>query len=578
MNSIPWSVKIATLKNWHLRSLKRREYFAMSAFQEQLIGLQGRMASRAMAIEDDVPEILNSLPVRISDAVSYWAEHSPDRPALVEGSSTWTYRQLASSVIRTSAWLLASSVRPGDRVMLVCENCRAFVAILFALSDIDAWPVLVNARLSAREVGEIQNHCSARRVIYTTDASSQAAEHANRHGAIMENPVDWGTVAVGALNETAPEMNVPEPAQRVAALIYTSGTTGTPKGIMLSHRNLLFVAAVSARIRSLTPDDRLCGILPMSHAVGLSVVLLGTLLSGATLHLSPRFDPMTARTVLERDRITVMLGAPVIFSQFLQYAKLRALKVLRFPALRIISSSGAPLDSEIKSEVENLFGMVLHNGYGVTECSPNIASTRVEEPRTDTSVGRVFPGVEVKLIDRDGQPVANGEVGELLVRGPNVMKGYYRAPEETAAAIDAEGWFRTRDLARLEDGNLFIVGRAKELIVRSGFSVYPAEVESVLNSHPQVAQSAVIGQPVKGNEEVVAFVQLLPGSSLTVADLAEYSAQHLASYKRPSEILLVATMPATLTGKIMKDELRKMAQNLPVELNGPAPATKQMKL
>lgn len=508
-----------------------------------------------------MPEILNNLPVRISDVVNYWEEHSPDQPALVEGSGTWTYRQLASSVTRTSTWLLASGIRPGDRVMLLCENCRAFVAILLALANIDAWPILINGRLSSREVDEIQNHCSARRVIYTTDASPQAAEHARRHGAILENPVDWGTVAVGALNETAePEMNDPVPAQRVAALIYTSGTTGTPKGIMLSHKNLLFVGAIAAQIRSLTPADRMYGILPMSHAVGLSVVLLGTLLSGATLYLSPRFDPMTARTVLERERITVMLGAPVMFSQFLQYAKLRALTALKFPALRIISSSGAPLDSAIKSEIENLFGMVLHNGYGITECSPNIASTRVEEPRTDTSVGRVFPGVEVKLIDRDGQPVANGEVGELLVRGPNVMKGYYCAPEETAAAIDAEGWFRTRDLARLEDGNLFIVGRAKELIVRSGFNVYPAEVESVLNSHPQVAQSAVIGRAVKGNEEVVAFVQLLSGSPLTVADLAEYAAQHLAPYKRPSEIFFVTAMPATLTGKVMKDQLAKMAE------------------
>jgi acyl-CoA synthetase (AMP-forming)/AMP-acid ligase II len=204
--------------------------------------------------------------------------------------------------------------------------------------------------------------------------------------------------------------------------------------------------------------------------------------------------------------------------------------------------------------------MVLHNGYGVTECSPTIAQTRIEAPRSDVSVGPVFPGVEVKLVGRDGKPVAEGDVGELRVGGPSVMKGYYRAPDETAAAIDAEGWFNTRDLARLQDGNLFIVGRTKELIVRFGFNVYPAEVEAVLNAHPAVAQSAVIGRSVEGNEEVIAFVQLIPGSSVTSAELAEYAARQLAPYKRPSQVLIVSAMPVTPTGKVIKDELAKIVE------------------
>jgi acyl-CoA synthetase (AMP-forming)/AMP-acid ligase II len=298
----------------------------------------------------------------------------------------------------------------------------------------------------------------------------------------------------------------------------------------------------------------------MSHAVGLSVVLLGSLLSGATLYLAPRFDPMRARGVLEQDQLTVVLGTPAMFALLLQYAKLRGVQSLVFPKLRIISSSGAPLHAAIKSGIESLFGMVLHNGYGVTECSPTIAQTRIEAPRSDVSVGPIFPGVEVKLVGRDGKPVADGDVGELRVGGPSVMKGYYRAPDETAAAIDAEGWFNTRDLARLQDGNLFIVGRTKELIVRFGFNVYPAEVEAVLNAHPAVAQSAVIGRSVEGNEEVIAFVQLIPGSSVTSAELAEYAARQLAPYKRPSQVLIVSAMPVTPTGKVIKDELAKMVE------------------
>jgi acyl-CoA synthetase (AMP-forming)/AMP-acid ligase II len=330
---------------------------------------------------------------------------------------------------------------------------------------------------------------------------------------------------------------------------------------MLTHRNLLFLAAVSADIRSLTPEDRLYGILPMSHAVGLSVVLLGTLLSGATLYLVPRFDPVAMLASLEKDRLTVLLGAPSMFSLLLEYAKLKGFKSLKFPALRIIASASAPLHLPLKSAVENLFGLVLHNGYGVTECSPTIAQTRVEAPRADTSIGRVFPGLEVKLVGLDRKPRAEGEVGELWVRGPNVMKGYYRAPEETAAAIDAEGWFNTRDLARMEDGNLFIVGRTKELIVHFGHNVYPAEVEAVLNACPGVVRSAVIGRSVggtEGDEEVVAFVQLLPGSPSTSTTLAEHAARHLAPYKRPSQIFIIPAMPLTLTGKIAKGDLAKM--------------------
>ena len=504
-----------------------------------------------------------NLPNRISDVIKPWCEDSPDHAALVEASGTWTYRQLATSISDTQQWLVGSGVRPGDRVMLVCENCRAFVATLLAIAALDAWPVLVNARLSARELDEIRDHCGARRIIYTTSVSSHAREHAKRHGAVMREVTNLGPVAIGPINDRVqPESVDDEAAQRVAALIYTSGTTGLAKGVMLTHRNLLFVAAESARIRSLKPSDRLYGVLPMSHAVGLSVVLLGSLLSGATLYLASRFDPVAGLATLEKEQLTVVLGAPGMFSLLADYAKLKGLKSLKFSALRIISSSGAPLQPTVKKLVEGLFGIALHNGYGVTECSPNIAQAVVGEHRDDTSVGRILPGVEVQLVGSDQKPVPDGEVGELWVRGPNVMKGYYHAPEETAAAINAEGWFNTRDLARLENGYLFIVGRTKELIVRFGENVYPAEVEAVLNAHPAVVRSAVMGRLVEGTEggeEVIAFVQLSPSSSTSKADLAQYAAQHLAPYKRPTQILLVPSMPLTPTGKVVKGELAKVA-------------------
>jgi long-chain acyl-CoA synthetase len=518
-------------------------------------------------MRDSPAEPLTNLPDRISDVIQPWAESSPDRLALVEASGGWSYRQLASAGSDARNWLVDSGVRPGDRVMIVCENCRAFVAILLALASLDAWPVLVNARLAGSELDEIRDHSGARRVIYTTSVSPHAREHAKRHGAVIQQPGSLGPVAIGPLNETVqPEPIDPDVSQRIAALIYTSGTTGLPKGVMLTHRNLLFVAAVSAQIRSLTPEDRLYGVLPMSHAVGLSVVLLGSLLSGATLYLAWRFDPVAALATFEKEKLTVALGAPGMFSLLGEYAKMKGLTSLNFPALRIISSSGAPLQPVLKAQIESLFGATLYNGYGVTECSPNIAQAAVGERRADTSVGKILPGVEVQLVGSNQQPVAEGEVGELWVRGPNVMKGYYRAPEETAAAVNPDGWFNTRDLARLENGYLFIVGRSKELIIRFGENVYPTEVEAVLNAYPGVVRSAVIGRTVEGTqggEEVIAFVQLSAASTTSEAELAQHAAQHLAPYKRPSQILLVPSMPLTPTGKVIKGELARLNQFAP---------------
>jgi acyl-CoA synthetase (AMP-forming)/AMP-acid ligase II len=296
----------------------------------------------------------------------------------------------------------------------------------------------------------------------------------------------------------------------------------------------------------------------MCHVTGLSMQFLGTLLSGATLYLIPRFDPMKARAALEKNRLTVLYGVPFLYSQFLEYAHLRELKSLYFPDLRLMTSSGAPLLPHVKAAVEDLFGLPLYNGYGVSECSPIISITRPGAPRSD-SAGPPYPGVEVKIMGQDRREVAEGEIGELWVRGPNVMKGYYRAPELTAGSINCDGWFNTQDLARIENGNIFVVGRTKELIIRFGFNVYPIEVEDVLNTYPGVARTAVIGlsDDKTGEQEVVALVQLTPDSEATILDLSKYAAQNLAAYKRPTTIRIVTELPLNPSGKVMKRELAK---------------------
>jgi len=499
------------------------------------------------------------LPDRIADVLERQAKLLPTGVAVVEPSGQWTYGELREVVNQTRTWLGESGVRAGDRVIVIAENCRAFVALIFAISSLDAWPVPVNARLSGREIDQIREHCGARRTIYTTAVSAHARQHAERDKAQVVDIPGAGRVAISALNEgVVPEQVEQDGARQVALLLYTSGTTGQPKAVMLTHRNVLFVASSSSKIRSLTPDDRIYALLPMSHVVGFSVVLLGTLLSGATLVITPRFDPVAMVKDVASYGLTVVLGVPSMFALLVEYAKLKGITTFNFPSLRVISSSGAPLGSQLKGEVERLFGLVLCNGYGITECSPTIAQVRIESPRTDTSVGPALPGVELKVIGDDGRSLPEGEVGELRVRGPNVMKGYYRAPEETAAVIDSEGWFNTRDLARIEEGNLFVIGRAKELIIRFGFNVYPAEVENVLNAHPAVVRSAVVGRRAagsQGDEEVVAFVQCAQNAQISADELSAHAASRLAPYKVPSQFVMVAEMPMTSTGKIVKDKL-----------------------
>lgn len=508
----------------------------------------------------DTAALLAGLPARLSDIVRRGAVRAPHDHALHDGRRHWTYAELAQAVDDTAALLRQLKVRGGDRVMVVAENCVAQVVLTFACAAVDAWVVHVNGRLSAREVDQIRDHSGARRVFYTASCSPEAAAHGQRHGA---RPADtpFGQWMIGALNRAC----VPEPASadgalQTAALLYTTGTTGQPKGVMLSHRSLLFIAAVSSRLRGLQASDRAWGVLPISHVYGLASVMLGTLYAGACLYLCPRFQPALLLQALERDRLTIVQGVPGMYARLLETLATPGQRLAT--QLRFVYAGGSPLTPNLKADVEQLFGLPLHNGYGLTESAPTISQTRLDRPRADTSVGMVIPGVEARVVDVNGADVASGTPGELWVRGPNVMLGYYREPALSAAAMRPGGWLDTGDIARIEDdGALFIAGRTKELIIRSGFNVYPLEVETVLNAHPGVTQSAVVGRnAADGNEEVVAYVELDPRHQATLDELHRHLAAALAPYKRPAEIIAMAALPAAASGKILKNQLRQMAQ------------------
>jgi long-chain acyl-CoA synthetase len=505
-------------------------------------------------------ELLAGLPHRLHDVFQPWAESAPGQPALISDGMVWTYGDLPGIVDGAAGQLRNHGARPGDRIMIVSENSLALAALVLAASAIDAWSVVVNPRLSERELDQIRDHCGARLVYYAVEVSELAAVHARRHDAHDVDMGSLGTVAVSPLNQsTEPEPVEEDGARQVAALLYTSGTTGNPKGVMLTHRNILFNANISRMLRKPTPQDVIYGVLPMSHIVGFSIILAGTLMGGSAVHIVPKYDPAAFVKAVREDGISLLFGVPTTYQRMLEYKATNGLDALPRGRLRGLYVAGAPLDPTLKTMIEQEFGQPLLNGYGITECAPGISGVRSNAPRTDCSVGTILPGIEVRLMGRDGVPVANGEVGELHARGPNVMRGYYRAPDATSAAIDRDGWFNTGDLARLEGEALFIVGRTKELIIRSGFNVYPAEVEAVLSAHPSVVQSAVVGRAVHANEEVVAYVQLLPGSATTVDELMEHAVRHLTAYKRPSEIVVLDALPASSTGKILKHRLAATA-------------------
>jgi long-chain acyl-CoA synthetase len=529
----------------------------------------GRFVVAVLSETINLDQIAVGLPSRIHQVTARQVAKVPDRIALTEDGISWSYRDLERHVGEVAAVLASLGIRAGDRMVVVSENCIALAALLLAASRLDAWAIVANPRLSARELDQIRDHSGARRMFFTSSVSKEAAAHASRYGARSQQIGALPELGIGPLNESATvEPAVADPVKQVAVLIYTSGTTGTPKGVMLTHDNLLISARTTAHIRKMSADDKIYLVLPISHIVGISLLIM-TLMVGGTVRMVSKYDPAAAARAIAEEGVTILNGVPATYQRLLEYKSVAGLKRLDPGALRLIAVAGAPLDLNLKSRVEKEFGLPLLNGYGITECSPGISGVRLDAPRADQAVGTLLPGVEARVRTIDGIPLSRGEVGELHVRGRNVMRGYYRAPELTAKVIDSEGWFNTGDLARFDGDCLYIVGRTKEMIIRSGFNVYPAEVEAVLSSHKDVVQCAVVGRVADGNEEIVGFVQLLPGSRATPGDLMSFIRFQLTSYKRPSKIIILDALPATSTGKILK---HKLAESLRGGGGDPAPA------
>lgn len=506
---------------------------------------------------------LAALPQRLHDVILPWLESRPDALALQDERRSLTYAEFDQATRQAAEHLKAQGLRPGDRLLIVAENCVALPILFFAASRLDAWACVVNARLSGAELDAIYRHSGARLAVFLHRDSAAAGEHAGRFKA---GEFDWpatGPLRVSPVNTDA----VPEPvqalgAEQVAALIYTSGTTGQPKGVMLTHRNLVFIGDSARRNRAITPADVAYCILPMSHVYGLASVLIGMLTSGGTLRIESRFDPERVARAWLDDGVTFMHGVAAMYAKVLEWSRATGTS-LRRTSLRVAQGGGGPLSQALKDDFEATVGVPLHLGYGMTEAAPTIAQTRLDAPRRDISSGPPIPGVEVRRVDGDGNEAAADQVGEIWVRGPNVMKGYYHDPEQTAAALTPDGWLRTGDLGIQDDeGNITIVGRSKELIIRSGFNVYPTEVEGAINAHPDVLQSAVVGRVNGDNEDIVAYIEPVPGAPRDAQALQRWLRDRLSPYKIPTHIEYLDQLPAASTGKVLKKALKMRAAGM----------------
>ncbi|RIX77343.1 class I adenylate-forming enzyme family protein [Acidovorax cavernicola] len=497
-------------------------------------------------------------PQRIHHLLEDRAARTPDAVFLYEsGGATTTYGALQAMVETAANDLLAAGVRPTDRVVLVAENCAAHIALLLACSRVGAWSCGVNARMSPGEIAAIVERADARLCCFTTDASEAARAHAQRASAAVATLP--GVMFTAARAEARPES---DPALAdAAAIIFTSGTSGTPKGVMVSHRGLLHFGRVSAAVRALGAHDRVYAFLPMTHIFGIGTVLMAALTGGAALVLRGSFSPADMLEALAHGQVSNLLGPPTMYARLLAHIEAQQLTP-RFPDLRYVYTGSAPLDPALKQRVEQLFGQPLHYGYGLSEYAGSVFLTRTEAPRADTSAGYVVEGGEGRIVTAGGAEAAPGDTGEIWLRGPGLMLGYFRDAAATAQVMRPGGWYATGDLGRFDpDGALFVVGRLKEMIIRSGFNVYPAEVEAVIGRFAGVHLCAVVGVPeADGNEQIVAFVELNLGAALDETALRAHLVEHLSPYKRPARIEVIDAMPTTANGKLLKRELQARAR------------------
>ncbi len=489
--------------------------------------------------------------------------HPAERVAIISRSRPTTYGQLRDQVARLRGGLAGLGLRTGDRVGLICSNGRYFVDSYLALLGLGAVAVPLNPTSPAYELEHQLGAVGAVAVVVDTAASAHwaAVDRATVPSVgtvILTEPADGhpahGTVDFDTLLTAEPLAAVDVEPDTLAVLMFTSGTAGAPQAAMLSHGNLLAnIEQGRTPDGDIRPTDVVFGCLPLNHIFGLNVVLGLSLERGATVLLVQRFDPFTALESIRERGVTVIPGAPPMWVAFSHFDDAPA---DAFATVRLALTGAAKMPEGAMRRLDEHFGIRLAEGYGLTEASAAVTSS-AGLPWRPGSVGKVLQGIEVRLVDEDGSDVVEGDAGEIWVRGPNVFQGYLDRPEQTARVLTADGWLRTGDVAVTDaDGYLFLVDRAKDLIIVSGFNVYPAEVEEVLAQHPAVREVGVVGVPHPHTGEAVKAYVVADGQhGVDEETLIAWCADHLARYKCPSKVMFVDQLPRNAGGKLLRREL-----------------------
>jgi long-chain acyl-CoA synthetase len=491
-----------------------------------------------------------------SNIIAAAKEHG-SRPALKLDDFELSWEQLENATARAAALLAEEGVQPGDRVGLMLPNIPQFPILYYGILRAGGIVVPMNVLLKEREVAYYLEDSGAELLFAWEGMIDGARAGAEKTGATVVE-VDFEGF-VKRIMETEPREEIADrDGSDTAVLLYTSGTTGSPKGAELTHDNLRTNAETCSALYDGGPEDVMLGALPLFHAFGQTCAMNVSVVTGACLSLIPRFDPEKALEIFQRDGITLFLGVPTMYGAMLHTPGRENYDT---SSLRVCVSGGSALPVELLSSFEEAFGCAILEGYGLSETSPTASFNHLDRERKPGSIGTPIKDVEMKLLDEDGNEVADGEVGEIAIKGPNVMKGYWKKDDATAEAI-VDGWFHSGDLAkRDEDGYYFIVDRKKELIVRGGYNVYPREIEEVLYEHPAVREAAVIGVPDESmGEEVGAAVALKDGESASEDEIKAFVKEQVAGYKYPRRVWFVDELPKGPTGKILKREIEAPAE------------------
>lgn len=495
------------------------------------------------------------------------ARRTPAKVAVMLDDTKLRYAELNGAANKIANGLVKLGVRTGDKVALMLPNTPHFVMCYYAILKLGATVVPLNVLFKRHEVAYHLDDSDAVALIVWEGFLGEAAEGAKqasgcRNLIVAQAPGSQAELPAGALPlgalmvDTPPTFDtVPTMPDDTAVILYTSGTTGRPKGAELSHLNMLFNAYLGAeKILRVGPDEVGLAVLPLFHSFGQTCVMNALIYAGGTITMLPRFEPQKALEVLVRDRVTYFAGVPTMYFYLLHFPGADSYDL---SALRRCCSGGSAMPVEVMHAFNQKYNVTILEGYGLSETSPVASFNTLDREPKPGSIGVPIWGVEMRCVDANGNEVALNELGEIAIRGHNVMKGYYKRADATAEAI-RDGWFYTGDVAYKDaDGYFFIKDRVKDLIIRGGFNVYPREIEEVLYAHPAIAEAAVIGVPDTAlGEEVKAVVSFKPGQSAEESEIIAYCKERLAAYKYPRSVEIRETLPKTATGKILKRELK----------------------